>query len=59
MLACKFGVGPKSLRSLDVQDTTSHPTWTGEKSALSGQDGRAAEFLRKFAKPGDTAAAKE
>ncbi|EIE20066.1 hypothetical protein COCSUDRAFT_57787 [Coccomyxa subellipsoidea C-169] len=50
----------KASRPMRLQiDTTSHPTWTGEKSALSGQDGRAAEFLRKFAKPGDTAAAKE
>ena len=40
---------------LSVQDTTSHPTWTGEK-ALTGQDGRAAEFMRKFANPGASAA---
>ena len=30
------------------QDPTSHPTWTGEKATLSSQEGRAAEFLRKF-----------
>jgi hypothetical protein len=42
-----------------MQDTTSHPTWTGDKSSLTGQDGRAAEFMRKFGKPDASAAGKE
>ena len=33
---------------LRFQDTTSNPRWTGEKATLSSQDGRAAQFLRKF-----------
>lgn len=47
----------KATRPMRLQiDTTSHPTWTGEKTSLTGQDGRAAEFMRKFANPGASAA---
>jgi ribosomal protein L31 len=38
------------------QDPTSHPAWTGEKSTLE-QDGRAAQFLRKFGQGDSTGAA--
>ncbi|BDA45314.1 probable 50S ribosomal protein L31 [Coccomyxa sp. Obi] len=46
----------KATRPMRLQiDTTSHPTWTGEKT-MTGQDGRAADFMRKFANPGASAA---
>jgi ribosomal protein L31 len=32
----------------DSQDTTSNPRYTGEKKGIMEEEGRAAQFMRKF-----------
>ena len=46
----------EAVHSIMRQDPTSHPAWTGEKSTLE-QDGRAAQFMRKFGQGNSTGAA--